>query len=186
MPNNAFFAGIPDALGGPLDESQSQFIDVKTWSQELRFVANKVGGFSWLAGAYYVHTERFISTDNIVDRGGGVPRVYQNPLVDPTNPFADGTNVTFLSDSQNNNAWALFADATYDITSELEIDGAIRYDRDERQNTTLTPTQFLPDPTAFNGEVRKHTFSETQPKGTLRYKAADKPDSVRRLEPRVS
>jgi iron complex outermembrane receptor protein len=170
---NVFFAGIPAALGGPLDESQSQFIDVKTWSQELRFVANKVGGFSWLAGAYYVHTERFISTDNIVDRGGGVPRVYQNPLLDPTNPFADGTNVTFLSDSQNNNAWALFADATYDITSQLEIDGAIRYDRDERRNTTDTPTHFLPDPTAFNGEVRKHTFSETQPKGTLRYKAAD-------------
>jgi iron complex outermembrane receptor protein len=120
-----------------------------------------------------VHTERFISTDNIVDRGGGVPRVYRNPIIDPANPFADGTNVTFLSDSQNNNAWAVFGDATYDITSRLELDAAIRYDKDSRQNTTDTPTQFLPDPTAFNGEVRKRTFSETQPKGTLRYKAAD-------------
>src|SRR5262249_34988413 len=64
---NVFFAGIPAALGGPLDESQSQFIDVKTESQELRFTSEKVGGFSWLAGAYFVHTERFISTDNIVD-----------------------------------------------------------------------------------------------------------------------
>jgi iron complex outermembrane receptor protein len=171
---NVFFAGIPAALGGPLDESQSQFIDMKTWSQELRFTADKVGGFSWMAGLYYVHTERFISTDNIVDRGGGsVPRVYRNPRIDPSNPFADGTNVTFLSDSQNNNAWAVFGDATYDITSRLEVDAAIRYDEDSRQNRTDTPTQFLPDPTAFNGEVRKHTFSETQPKGTLRYKAAD-------------
>jgi len=169
---NVFFAGIPAALGGPLDESQSQFIDMKTWSQELRFTANKVGGFSWMAGLYYVHTERFISTDNIVDRGGGsVPRVYRQPLISTL--FADGTNVTFLSDSQNNNAWAVFGDATYDITSRLEVDAAIRYDEDSRQNTTDTPTQFLPDPTAFNGEVRKHTFSETQPKGTLRYKAAD-------------
>ena len=170
---NVFFAGIPAGLGGPLDESQSQFIDMKTWSQELRFTSNKVGGFSWIAGAYFVHTERFISTDNIVDRGGGVPRVYQNPLVDPTNPFADGTNVTFLSDSQNNNAWAVFGDATYEINSQLELDAAIRYDEDTRENTTRTPTQFLPDPTAFNGEVRKHTFSETQPKGTLRYKPTD-------------
>ena len=169
---NVFFAGIPAALGGPLDESQSQFIDMKTWSQELRFTANKVGGFSWMAGLYYVHTERFISTDNIVDRGGGtVPRVYRQPLI--STPLADGTNVTFLADSQNNNAWAVFGDATYDITSRLEVDAAIRYDEDSRQNTTDTPTQFLPDPTAFNGEVRKHTFSETQPKGTLRYKAAD-------------
>jgi iron complex outermembrane receptor protein len=171
---NVFFAGIPAALGGPLDESQAQFIDMKTWSQELRFTANEVGGFSWMAGLYYVHTERFISTDNIVDRGGGsVPRVYRTPSSDPNNPFADGTNVTFLSDSQNNNAWAVFGDATYDITRQLEVDAAIRYDEDSRQNTTHTPTRFLPDPTAFNGEVRKHTFSETQPKATLRYKAAD-------------
>jgi len=170
---NVFFAGIPPALGGTLDESQSQFIDMKTWSQELRFTSNKVGGFSWIAGLYYVHTERFISTDNIVDRGAGVPRVYENPLVDPANPFATNTNVTFLSDSQNNNAWAVFGDATYEINSQFEIDAAIRYDEDSRQNTTDTPTRFLPDPTAFNGEVRKHTFSETQPKGTLRYKPTD-------------
>jgi iron complex outermembrane receptor protein len=170
---NAFFAGIPAALGGPLDESQSQYIDEQTWSQELRFTSNKVGGFSWIAGAYYVHTERFISTDNIVDRGAGVPRVYRNPLIDPNNPFATNTNVTFLADAQNNNAWAVFGDATYEINDQLEFDAAIRYDEDSRQNTTDTPTQFLPDPTAFNGEVRKHTFSETQPKGTLRYKPLD-------------
>ena len=170
---NVFFAGIPAALGGPLDESQSQFIDMKTWSQELRFTSNQIGGFSWIAGAYYVHTERFISTDNLVDRGAGVPRVYQTPLVDPTNPFATNTNVTFLSDSQNNNAWAVFGDATYEINRQFELDAAIRYDEDSRQNTTDTPTHFLPDPTAFNGEVRKHTFSETQPKATLRYKPTD-------------
>ena len=170
---NAFFAAIPPALGGPLDESQSQFIDEQTWSQELRFTSNKVGGFSWIAGAYYVHTERFISTDNIVDRGAGVPRVYRNPLIDPNNPFATNANVTFLADAQNNNAWAVFGDATYEINDQLEFDAAIRYDEDSRQNTTDTPTQFLPDPTAFNGEVRKHTFSETQPKGTLRYKPLD-------------
>ena len=94
-------------------------------------------------------------------------------MIDPNNPFATNTNVTFLADSQNNNAWAVFGDATYEINDQLEFDAAIRYDEDSRQNTTDTPTQFLPDPTAFNGEVRKHTFSETQPKGTLRYKPLD-------------
>ena len=62
---------VPDSLGGPFDESQSQFIDVTTWSQELRFTSPKVGGFSWIAGAYYLHTDRFISTGNLVDRGYG-------------------------------------------------------------------------------------------------------------------
>jgi iron complex outermembrane recepter protein len=170
---NSFFATIPTSLGGPLDESQAQFVDETTESQELRFTSNKVGGFSWIAGAYFVHTERFISTDNIVDRGGGVPRVYHTPLVDPTNPFADGTNVTFLADSQNNNAWAVFGDATYEFNQQFELDAAIRYDDDSRQNTTDTPQHFLPDPTAISGEVRKRTFSETQPKGTLRYRPTD-------------
>jgi iron complex outermembrane receptor protein len=172
---NLFFAGIPAALGGPLDESQSQFIRVRAWSQELRFTSNKVGGFSWIAGAYFVHTERFISTGNLVDRGMGIPPVYETPIVDPTNPFATNTNVTFLADSQNNNAWALFADATYDFNAQWELDAAIRYDEDTRNNTTDTPTVFLPkdangNPAGVTGQVRTQTWSEPQPKATLRYK----------------
>ncbi len=165
--------GIPAALGGPFDESQSQFIDVKTYSQELRFTSNKIGGFSWIAGGYFVHTERFISTGNLADRGLGIPPVYETPLLDPANPFATNTNQTFLADSQNNNAWAAFGDATYEISPQFEIDAAIRYDQDTRQNTTDTPQHFLPDPNAHTGEVRKHTFDAAQPKGTLRYKPTD-------------
>jgi iron complex outermembrane receptor protein len=161
------------AQGGPFDESQSQFIDVKTYSQEVRFTSPTVSGFSWIAGAYYVHTDRFISTGNLVDRGLGVPAVYQTPLVDPANPYATNTNVTFLADSQSNNAWAVFADATYEFTPQWEIDAAIRYDDDHRQNTTDTPTQFLPTTTAHTGEVRDATFSAAQPKATLRYKPDD-------------
>ncbi len=168
-------AGVPAALGGPFDQSQSQFIDVTTWSEELRFTSNKVGGFAWIAGAYFIHTERFISTDNIVDRGAGVPKVYYDPIVDPANPVATNTNTTFLADSQNNNAWAVFADATYEFTRQLELDVAFRYDEDQRQNTTRTPTAFLPPAAigAYTGEVRKQTFDAPQPKFTLRYKPSD-------------
>lgn len=170
---NAFFAGIPASEGGPFDESQSQFIDVKTYSQELRFTSERTGGFLWIAGAYFVHTERFISTGNLVDRGLGIQPVYETPRVDPTNPFATDTNVTFLADSQNNNAWAGFGDVIYELNDQFEIDAAIRYDEDSRRNTTDTPQQFLPDPTAHTGEVRHHTWDEAQPKGTLRYKPAE-------------
>lgn len=173
---NYFFAGIPAADGGPAGESQSQFIYEKTESQELRFTSNKMNGFSWIAGAYYIHTQRFISTDNLYDRGQGVPAVYETPLVDPANPYATNTNATFLADSQNNNAWAVFADATYEFTKEFELDAAIRYDRDQRQNTTDTPTAFLPAATlgtAHTGEVRDATFDAAQPKATLRYKPTD-------------
>jgi iron complex outermembrane recepter protein len=168
-----FTGGIPAALGGPFDESQSQFIWVRAWSEELRYTANPIAGFSWIAGAYFVHTDRFVSTGNMVDRGTGVFPVYYAPRVDPTNPFADFTNQTFLADTQNNNAWAGFGDATYDLTKQWEFDLALRYDQDHRQNTTDTPTAFLPTTSAFTGEVRSHTWSAWQPKGTVRYKPND-------------
>ena len=169
----ALTGGTPAADGGPFDESQSQFIDVKTISQELRFTSPVVNGFSWIAGAYFVHTKRFISTGNLADRGDGVPAVFYTPIVDPANPFATNTNQTFLSDSQDNNAWAVFGDAIYEFNKQWELDVALRYDQDQRQNTTDTPTVFLPTTTAFTGEVRKATFSATQPKGTLRFKPND-------------
>jgi iron complex outermembrane receptor protein len=170
---NFFFAGIPAANGGPAGESQSQFISEKTESQELRFTSNKMNGFSWIAGAYFIHTQRFISTGNLYDRGDGVPAVYETPLIDPANKYATNTNATFLADSQNNNAWAVFADVTYEFSKQWELDAAIRYDQDRRQNTTETPQQFLPDPTAHTGEVRDATFDAAQPKATLRYKPTD-------------
>ena len=169
----ALTGGTPAADGGPFDESQSQFIDVKTISQELRFTSPVVNGFSWIAGAYFVHTKRFISTGNLADRGDGVPAVFYTPIVDPANAFATNTNQTFLSDGQDNNAWAVFGDATYEFSKQWELDVALRYDQDERKNTTDTPAQFLPTTTAFTGEVRKATFSATQPKGTLRFKPND-------------
>jgi iron complex outermembrane recepter protein len=172
--NDDFFTFVPPALGGTFDESQSQFIDETTYSQELRFTSTIQGGFSWIAGAYYVHTDRFVSTGNLVDRGQGIPPVYRTPLVDPTNPFATNTNVTFLADSQNNNAWAVFGDATYEFNPQWEFDAAIRYDQDKRQNTTDTPKNFLPaNSGAVTGGVRDETFDATQPKGTLRFKPTE-------------
>ena len=149
------------------DLNQSQFLDVKSYSEELRFTSPGNDVFNWLVGAYFVHTDRFISTGNMVDTGAGVFPVYQSPRL-----TGDNSSATFLSDSQNNNAWALFADTTFEITKQLELDTAIRYDSDTRKNTTDTPQAFLVlvDPAAITGEVRKHTWTEVQPKATLRYK----------------
>jgi iron complex outermembrane receptor protein len=153
------------------DLNQSQFVDVRAWSQELRFTSVAHAGLSWIAGAYFVHTERFISTGNMIDNGLGVFPVYKEPRLGGPNP-----SFSFLADGQNNNAWAVFGDATYELTQQWELDAALRYDEDSRHNTTDTPPAFLAqlnDPTAFTGEVRRHTWSKLQPKGTLRYKPAD-------------
>ena len=169
---DSFFYTFLPTVGGPqTDLNQSQFLVVKAVSQELRFTSPKVNGFSWIAGGYFVHTNRFISTGNMIDEGTGVYPIYYSPRLGGTNP-----SFTYLADTQNNNAWALFGDATYDVTPRLEADFAIRYDQDSRKNTTdtpSTPVNFLPDASAKTGEERTHTWSEAQPKVTLRYKVDD-------------
>ena len=153
-----------------VDLNQSQFIDVRAWSQEFRFTSNPIGAFSWIGGVYFVHTERFISTGNMVDTGNGAYPVYEQPRFGGLNPSA-----TFLADSQNNNAWAMFVDGTYDFSKQWQLDAAVRYDQDTRFNTTDTPQAFLAgvDPNAVTGEKRSQTWDAVQPKGTLRFKPTD-------------
>ncbi|HZF16394.1 MAG TPA: TonB-dependent receptor [Steroidobacteraceae bacterium] len=178
------FRPIPNAVFTAIygyDLNQSQFLDLESYSQEIRFTSPTQGRFRWIAGAYYVHTDRFISTGNMQDLGNGAFPVYHDPSTNPLNPQRDAGGVlipgtTFLADSQNNNAWAVFADATFEVTDQFEIDAALRYDEDQRENTTETPPDYLAlvqDPTAVTGQVRKHTWSELQPKFTLRYKPVD-------------
>ena len=61
------------------DFAQSQFLEVDTFSEELRLTSDAEGKFRWIAGAYFITTDRFISTGNIVDRGLGAFPVYETP-----------------------------------------------------------------------------------------------------------
>lgn len=169
------FLPIPESvlvsIGFP-DQAQHQWLDVDAVSQELRLASSAVGDrLQWIVGAYYIKTDRFISTGNVFDFGSGVvPRVKREPL--PLN----NPQFTFLADKQNNDAWAVFADVTYDFTEQLELDVSLRYDEDRRRNTTRTPAEFIPAPlqgTAFPGQVRAETWDDLQPKVTLRYQPND-------------
>src|SRR6185503_1868706 len=105
------------------DLNQSQFLDLSSWSQEVRFTSSDEGRLRWILGGYFVHTDRFISTGNMVDDGTGVYPVYHHPRPTGNNPSA-----TFLADNQDNDAWAVFGDATFEISDQFELDVALRYD----------------------------------------------------------
>jgi iron complex outermembrane recepter protein len=161
------------------DQAQHQWLEVEAVSQEIRYTSPAENRLRWILGGYVIATDRFISTGNVFDdESGVVPEVKRNPL--PL--FAP--QFTFLSDSQDNLAWAVFGELSYDFTDQLELSAALRYDRDERENTTETPQEFLPgpincntvpqpDPCAFTGQVREETWDDLQPKATLRYKPHD-------------
>lgn len=162
------FLPIPESFFFSLfgfDLNQSQYLNVKAWSEELRFASSTDQPFQWMVGGYMIGTDRFISTGNMVDTGAGVFPVYHTPSTNPANPQA-----TFLSDSQDNFAWAAFANVTYEFTDQFRADASLRYDKDTRENTTLTPAGFMNGPGQPNGttgEVRERSFDAWQPKLTL-------------------
>ncbi len=169
------FLPIPESLFFFLfgfDLNQSQFLETESWSQDLRYESPTGEPLEWSVGAYAVGTKRYISTGNMIDTGNGVFPVYRTPSTNPLNPQA-----SFLADSQDNFAWAVYANATWRISEQFRVDGSLRYDEDQRENTTLTPTEFLPNvpgfPPGVTGEVREKTFSEWQPKITLTWKPLD-------------
>ena len=170
-----FTFGIP---GTPFfdDMAQSQFLDVDTISQELRFTSSGDERLRWIAGLYFIQTDRFISTGNIIDRGEGAIPVYETPrgaFPGDSSVYANSFQLTFLADSQDNFAWAVFGEAAYDLSDRMEVSLALRYDEDERENTTLTPQPFLFTAGATTGEVRKDTWDELQPRVSLRFEPSD-------------
>jgi iron complex outermembrane receptor protein len=165
----SFFFNLFEAIFGPgngFDLNQSQFLDVEAFSQELRFESPPDEQLFWMVGAYAIATDRFISTGNMIDTGAGVFPVYRTPSTNPANP-----QFSFLSDSQDNFAWAVFANLGYEFSPQFRVDGSLRYDHDKRENTTLTPTAFLPNvpgfPQGATGDVREESFDDWQPKLTL-------------------
>ena len=166
----SFFFNLFEFLFGPgngFDLNQSQFLDVEAFSQEVRLASPNDGrAFNWMVGGYMIDTQRFISTGNMIDTGNGVFPVFRAPSTNPLNP-----QFSYLADGQDNFAWALFANAGYELSPEFRVDASLRYDRDKRRQTTLTPQGFLPVvpgvPQAQSGEVRTAVFDDWQPKLTL-------------------
>jgi len=159
-------------LGYGIDIAQSQYLNVKAVSQEIRIESPKNDKLFWMFGGYFIDTQRFISTGNLVDFGQGVFPVYRTPSTNPASP-----QQTFLADSQNNFAWAVFGNLGYEFSDQFRVDASLRYDRDKRVNTTLTPRGFLPNVPGFaqgvTGEKRRVTFDDLQPKVTLTYQPND-------------
>jgi iron complex outermembrane receptor protein len=172
---------IRDITGDPVaDLSQTQYLESEAWSQEVRFISPAENRLRWILGAYAIATDRYISTGNQVDRGNGVFDVRKTPRVslfdfENGGPSDPSPQLSLLADEQDNFAWAVFGDIAYDFSDRLEGSVSLRYDEDERENTTLT--QPLYDPTGgigiTFGEKRKKTWDAWQPKFTLRYRPTD-------------
>jgi iron complex outermembrane recepter protein len=181
--NEIFFPRFQNPQQPPLtpspffgDWNQAQYLEVSSVSQEFRFTSPETDRVRWIAGAYLIQTDRFIGTGNLLDTGSGVSRVYKVPRTTTGFPFdlsIPNPQVTYLSDSQDNFAWAAFGQLGFDINEQWDANFSLRYDEDEREQTTETPPGFIPAVLAgdlVTGQKRKETWDAMQPKATLRWR----------------
>lgn len=120
--------------------------DAELFTQELRLTSPDDQDFRWLLGGFYQTSERSRSIN-----------VWLN-----TNSLAGNFNpeekiliqVAELPAELENTVKSVFGQVAYDISPELELSLAVRYDEDKREDV-------------LNGF--KETFDDTQPKLTLRY-----------------
>ncbi len=160
-----YTAGLSvNTLIGPVDGTSTQYLLVNATSEELRLTSPENQPLRWMFGAYYLHTNRFISTTTGQDLGLGILPIHESPY------FTSATNPTLSFDADNNvnKAWALFTNVSYDITKKLEASAAFRYDQDQRVQY-VSPLQTGGQP----GAVNRITFSKGQPKVSLRYSVND-------------
>jgi iron complex outermembrane receptor protein len=162
------------------DWNQSQYLNVRTTSQEFRYASNTQGKFNWLTGIYLLDTTRYISTGNMVDTGTGVSRVYRTPRTSDGNPgdfTISNPQWTYLADGQENFAWAAFGSVSWNFSDQWDATFSARYDEDTREQTTITPPSFIPASLAgdlVSGQKRKKTWDAMQPKVTVRWRPTDK------------
>jgi iron complex outermembrane recepter protein len=125
-------------------------------SQEFRLASTTDGVFHYNFSTYFQHENYYLNTIGYFDfcflgvatcsTRAGTPSGILTP---------DHLNQT----DTLSNAYAVAGQVSYDITSELELTAALRYDDDK-------PTQY----NLLNGPTQSTSFAEWQPKVSLAYK----------------
>ena len=150
-------------------------------SLELRLTSDDDAEVSWIAGVYAAEIEREVTVSYGADTGNGFLR---QGYVGPTGP--NPTDLMF-SDQFDTSVMAVFGQLEFDMTDDMELAFAARYDREERDVTNQVPNEtgsgLLSQPSgsinpAFaanpNGiPSRSATFSQFQPKVTWSWSAAE-------------
>jgi len=132
--------------------------DVEGFTQEVRFTSNDDQPLRWFVGGFYQDADRFRLTHafvnlNFVLLGDG----------DPANKFL--VDAAVAPQVQDYKSYSLFGQVNYDITDNLELTLALRWDKDDRKD--------FQENSAPGGLLQEGSFDELQPKASLAWHATE-------------
>ena len=84
----------------------------------------------WQIGAYYLHIDRTVGVAQLEDDGRAhLPRSYVNELTD-----------ALVLDDFTTDVYSVFGSVNYDLSDQVELSFALRYDREERDVENRVPS----------------------------------------------
>lgn len=116
------------------DGTQFQVRNQEDFSVEARLSGDAMGGrLTWLGGGYFLDLEREVGVNLGRDNGDGVTPQLFVPQGQPN------ATEQLLNDRFDTNVFAVFGELSFDITRDINLSLAGRYDREERDVTNLVP-----------------------------------------------
>ncbi len=157
------------------DGTQLQIRKQSDFSAEVRLASDTGGPIQWQLGAYYLHIDRETGVSLGADLGNGVSRELFNPA------GSDNPTTLLYNDDFSTDVYAAFGSAEWEASEALSLSLALRYDIEDRSVSSLVPIATDPftgspiNPGQGMGPIpdQSETFSQLQPKISLRYSLTD-------------
>lgn len=145
-----FGGAAPNICAVGCGESQGRLRGLNQWTEEVRLASPDTDRFKWQFGGIYFDSRdttefdqrAFFLTSNVL---GTTPNPYNSVLL---------RNV--------NTSWAVFGQASYDLTDKLTATGGVRVTNDSRDTTLLRTANTVANVSTFTG-ARHVNLSDTKP-----------------------
>jgi iron complex outermembrane receptor protein len=112
------------------DGYQYQGRDQKDFSAQVSLTSSGNEALRWQVGAYYLHIDRTVGVAQLEDDGRAhLPRSYVNELTD-----------ALVLDDFTTDVYSVFGSINYDLSDQMELSFALRYDREERDVENRVPS----------------------------------------------
>ncbi|WP_167855003.1 TonB-dependent receptor [Mangrovimicrobium sediminis] len=152
-----------------VDYGPAHFVDVsvnqaqETFVQELNFTSEQMGDWLFSGGLFYLD-----SSDEFTPN---VFRIQSPPILAPA-PSAPTVFYNYSWGGVDKEIYAVYAEATYDISDAMQVIFGGRYSEEEQISKT-NPNPFIPDKEIVESPYSPETFSKFTPRVSLRYALSD-------------
>lgn len=177
-PNGSFLGAYTPST---CDGIQEQLRNQKDLSFELRLASDGDERLRWMAGVYFLDIEREVGVS--LNRDSGVAPIRGLLQVGGPNSTA-----SLVQDRFDTTVTSAFGSIEYDLSDSLELAFALRYDNEERDVSSLVPTDVRQNVIDLNRDgilddpLNPALSSLINPTGTI----PDKSESFSEVQPKVS